>query len=123
MSWKGRAKAAKLGSWPLASALGSKPTIQISVPDALSLPLPAGGGRRPYWRIDETVSHSRVRCSLSWKVNGAHLGNELVRSVLPLSATPGALAAASATARVAPGGSGVAHILAEGSLSALQPVP
>src|SRR6266567_6122740 len=122
MSWNGRQNAAKLGSWPLPSDVGSTPTIQISVPDALSLLLLAGGGRRPYWRIEDTVSHSSACPSASWKVNGAHLGNELVRAVLPLSATPGPFAAASATGLVASGGSAVAHIVAVGSLSALQAV-
>src|SRR5882724_4512296 len=122
MSWNGRQKAAKLGSWPLASDVGSTPTIQMSVPVALSLLLLAGGGRRPYWRIDDTVSHSKDWPSASWNVNGDHFGNELVRSVVPLSATPGPLALAISTGLVVSGGSGVAHILADGSLSALQPV-
>src|SRR4051812_40185141 len=118
MSWNGSANAAKLGSRPFDSACGSNPTIQISVPDVLSLLLFDGGGRSPYWRIDDTVSHSSVCCSSSANVNGAHLGNELVRLVVALSATPGASAAASSTGLVAAGGSGVAHIFADGSLSA-----
>jgi len=76
---------------------GFTPTIQMSVPMSVSSwEAGAGGERRPYWRVDENVSQMRWFISSRSSMNGAHLGNELVSAVLPLSATPGLLAATSA---------------------------
>src|ERR1022692_41593 len=101
MSWNGRANAVKLGSVPPGPS--TMPTIQMSVPFGVSLVFAGGGGERnPYWRGDEKVSQNTSRNSSRVSTNGAHLGKESVKLVLPASATPGALALVSATGETPP---------------------
>src|SRR5579871_2581155 len=76
----------------------------------------ADGARRPYCRVEENVTQMIWCSSSSFWMNGAHLGYELVRTVLPLSATPGLFALVSAIGVAPP--SEVRNIVAVGSVSA-----
>src|SRR5450631_602802 len=117
MSWNGRQKAVKLGSAPPGPS--TTPTIQMRVPFVFSPVLAgAGGDRRPYCRVDEKVNQRTWRISSSCSMKGAHLGNEFVSAVAPLSPTPGLLALVKATG-VAPL-SDVRKIVAVMSVSASQ---
>src|SRR6185437_12378580 len=77
-----------------------------------------GGGRRPYWRVDEKVSHTSLSSSLRLETKGDHLGNELVSAVVVLSAIPGPLALASMTGFAPPLEIEVRKMVAVASVSA-----
>src|SRR5580692_8412335 len=90
----------------------------MSVPSLVCLlSAVGGGGRSPYWRVEEKVSQRIWLCSSSCSMNGAHLGNELVSAVAPMSATPGLLALVSGIGAVVPV-SEVKKIVAVRSVSA-----
>src|SRR5579863_7312502 len=99
------------------------PTIQMSVPTLLSSFDRAGGGRSPYCLVDENVTHMSFDASDSLKTKGAHFGKELVKLVLPASATPGAFARPSAAGENWAGGRTPVHSVAVASVSASQSSP
>src|SRR5579871_3772869 len=75
-----------------------------------------GGERSPYCRVEENVTQMIWCISSSFWMNGAQRGYELVRTVLPLSATPGLFAFVSGIGAAPP--REVRNIVAVGSVSA-----